>query len=135
MVVLNSLIVFDFIFEYLGAETVPLESLETQSLNQSVTEVRQLLFNSCGDHSLKVLDSSSLHAPKSISLSHCWINIKRDFMLEVGTDTSPLEAVLSEMGYISVLEAEKLREQEIRKLEETNKQELDSIKLEAEQGR
>ena len=56
-------------------------------------------------------------------------------MLEAGTETSPLEAVLSEMGYISVLEAEKLREQEIRKLEETNKQELDSIKLEAEQGR
>ncbi|KAI6651751.1 hypothetical protein LOD99_4999 [Oopsacas minuta] len=112
--------------EFTSAETV------THSLNQHTTEVRQVLSGNWKNFNLKPLDSETVKSRASILLSYCWLNVKREFIKEATTATNQMEEILEEMGYISKLESDSLREEEIRKLQDTHTQEIDSLKLDAE---
>lgn len=69
-----------------------------------------------------------------IALSYCWVNVRKDFLKEVTTCTDAIEDVVSEMGYVSMLEAESVKQEEIRILEDKYKQEIDSLKSNTEKG-
>ena len=119
-----------FQLELVGDES-PSSEVATHSLSPHAAQVRQLLYDGWRDYTLKPLYHDSTAC---IPLSYCWVNVRRDFLKEATTSTDTIEDVVSEMGYVSVLEAESVKKEEIRILEDLYKQEIDNLKSNAEKG-
>ena len=56
------------------------------------------------------------------------------FSKETGTNTTQLEEVIADLGYITLSSAQSERDEELRKLQESHEEEMDRIQFEAEEG-